>query len=48
MQAEQWQGEEFVEKARRLDSQLHDLIAESCNNRFLAKEIGRLKLLLRA
>jgi DNA-binding GntR family transcriptional regulator len=38
----------FVDKARQLDSQLHDLIAESCDNRFLAKEIGRLKLLFRA
>lgn len=38
----------FVNKARQLDSQLHDLVAESCGNRFLAKEIGRLKLLFRA
>ncbi len=38
----------FVETARRLDSELHDLIAESCGNRFLAMEIGRLKLLFRA
>ncbi len=38
----------FVDKARQLDSRLHDLIAESCGNRFLAKEIGRLKLLFRA
>jgi DNA-binding GntR family transcriptional regulator len=38
----------FVDKARRLDSRLHDLIAESCGNRFLAMEIGRLKLLFRA
>jgi DNA-binding GntR family transcriptional regulator len=38
----------FVDKARRLDSELHDLIAESCGNRFLALEIGRLKLLFRA
>lgn len=41
-------GATFVHKARRLDSQLHDLITESCGNRFLAKEIGRLKLLFRA
>ena len=41
-------GASFVEKARHYDSQLHDLIAESCGNRFLAKEIGRLKLLFRA
>jgi DNA-binding GntR family transcriptional regulator len=38
----------FIEKARRLDSRLHDLIAESCGNRFLAQELGRLKLLFRA
>ena len=38
----------FVDKARQLDSRLHDLIAESCGNRFLGKEIGRLKLLFRA
>ncbi len=38
----------FVEKARFLDSSLHDLIAESCGNRFLAMEISRLKLLFRA
>lgn len=38
----------FLENARQLDSRLHDLIAESCGNRFLAKEIGRLKLLFRA
>ncbi len=38
----------FVDKARELDSRLHDLIADSCGNRFLAKEIGRLKLLFRA
>lgn len=38
----------FVEKARQLDSRLHDLITESCGNRFLAMEIGRLKMLFRA
>jgi DNA-binding GntR family transcriptional regulator len=38
----------FVDKARQLDSRLHDLIAKSCDNRFLANEIGRLKLLFRA
>jgi DNA-binding GntR family transcriptional regulator len=38
----------FIENARRLDSRLHDLIAESCGNRFLAQELGRLKLLFRA
>jgi DNA-binding GntR family transcriptional regulator len=38
----------YIQKARELDSQLHDLIAQSCGNRFLAQEIGRLKLLFRA
>ena len=38
----------FIERARAVDSRLHDLIAESCGNVFLAKEIGRLKLLFRA
>lgn len=36
-----------VAKARELDSRLHDLIASSCNNAFLAKEINRLKILFR-
>ena len=37
----------FIEKARAVDSRLHDLIAESCGNMFLAKEISRLKTLFR-
>ncbi len=41
-------GATFVEKARQLDSQLHDLIAQSCGNRFLAGELERMKLLFRA
>ncbi len=41
-------GLSFVENARKFDSQLHDLIARSCDNRFLANEIERLKLLFRA
>jgi DNA-binding GntR family transcriptional regulator len=41
-------GSGFIAKARVLDSRLHDLIAESCGNAFLAKEIGRLKLLFRS
>jgi DNA-binding GntR family transcriptional regulator len=41
-------GKRFVEEARALDSRLHDLIADSCGNAFLAKEIGRLKALFRA
>ena len=36
-----------IDEARTLDSRLHDLIAESCGNGFLAKELGRLKLLFR-
>jgi DNA-binding GntR family transcriptional regulator len=38
----------FVEQARSLDNQLHDLIANSCGNRFLANELNRLKTLFRA
>ena len=37
-----------VEKARQVDSRLHDLIAASCGNGFLGKEIARLKTLFRA
>ncbi|HWB09170.1 MAG TPA: GntR family transcriptional regulator [Pirellulales bacterium] len=37
-----------VEKARQIDSRLHDLICSSCGNGFLAKEITRLKTLFRA
>ena len=42
------QRPQFLEDARRLDSRLHDLIAGSCGNAFLANEIGRLKTLFRA
>lgn len=38
----------FVEQARAVDSRLHDLIAESCGNAFLATELSRLKMLFRA
>jgi DNA-binding GntR family transcriptional regulator len=38
----------FIAWARDVDSRLHDLIAESCGNVFLSKEIGRLKMLFRA
>ncbi len=38
----------FVRRARAVDSRLHDLIADSCGNGLLAKEIGRLKALFRA
>ncbi len=37
-----------IDEARSNDSRLHDLIAESCGNRFLCKELGRLKLLFRS
>jgi DNA-binding GntR family transcriptional regulator len=39
---------QFIKEARELDSRLHDLIAGSCGNLFLAKELGRLKTLFRA
>jgi DNA-binding GntR family transcriptional regulator len=38
----------FIAQARALDDRLHDLIAASCGNRFLAHELGRLKTLFRA
>ncbi len=38
----------FIERARTVDSRLHDLIADSCGNALLAKEINRLKTLFRA
>jgi DNA-binding GntR family transcriptional regulator len=38
----------FIAAARGLDSRLHDLIASSCGNAFLAHELGRLKILFRA
>ena len=41
-------GTRFIEEARAVDSRLHDLIAESCGNGYLAKEIARLKTLFRA
>lgn len=41
-------GTRYIEEARRVDSRLHDLIAESCGNAFLAQEIARLKTLFRA
>ncbi len=40
-------GARFVAEARDVDSRLHDLIADSCGNDFLAKEISRLKTLFR-
>lgn len=41
-------GPSFIPKARAIDTRLHDLIADSCGNAFLAHEIGRLKMLFRA
>jgi DNA-binding GntR family transcriptional regulator len=38
----------FIAEARAIDSRLHDLIAESCGNTFLAQELSRLKILFRA
>ena len=39
---------DYIARARAVDSRLHDLIADSCGNGFLASEIGRLKTLFRA
>jgi DNA-binding GntR family transcriptional regulator len=41
-------GARFIAQARAVDSRLHDLIADSCGNAFLGKELGRLKILFRA
>lgn len=41
-------GSGFIEEARAIDTRLHDLIAESCGNSILAKEIARFKTLFRA
>ncbi|MBS0201845.1 MAG: GntR family transcriptional regulator [Planctomycetes bacterium] len=40
-------GARFITKAREVDSRLHDLIAGSCGNTFLANELNRLKILFR-
>jgi DNA-binding GntR family transcriptional regulator len=40
-------GTRFIQEARALDSRLHDRIAESCGNAFLAQELARLKALFR-
>ncbi len=39
---------DYIEEARAVDSRLHDLIASSSGNEFLANELNRLKLLFRA
>lgn len=41
-------GVRLVARARELDSELHDLIAQSAGNTFLIHELNRLKLLFRA
>jgi DNA-binding GntR family transcriptional regulator len=48
MSARTRSGPRFIAEARAIDSRLHDLIAESCGNAFLAQELGRLKILFRA
>ncbi len=41
------QARRFIDRARAADNSLHDLIAASCGNAFLAQELERLKLLFR-
>ncbi|GIW92886.1 MAG: GntR family transcriptional regulator [Pirellulaceae bacterium] len=41
------QARRFIDRARAADNALHDLIAASCGNSFLAQELERLKLLFR-
>jgi DNA-binding GntR family transcriptional regulator len=41
-------GPRLIAQARAIDSRLHDLIAESSGNAFLAQELSRLKILFRA
>jgi DNA-binding GntR family transcriptional regulator len=48
MSARSFKESNFIDRARAVDSRLHDLIAESCGNTFLAQELGRLKILFRA
>lgn len=38
----------FIDEARQVDTRLHDCIAGSCGNAFLAQELSRLKILFRA
>lgn len=40
-------GARFIAKACDVDNRLHDLIANSCGNAFLANELNRLKILFR-
>jgi DNA-binding GntR family transcriptional regulator len=39
---------DLIEEARAQDTRLHDLVASSCGNAFLANELGRLQILFRA
>lgn len=48
LRTQSWNIAEFVLRARQVDTTLHDLIAGSCGNAFLAQELGRLKVLFRA
>jgi DNA-binding GntR family transcriptional regulator len=41
-------GPRFIQQARAVDSRLHDLIAASCGNVYLAEELGRFRMLFRA
>ncbi|MEY4565117.1 MAG: HTH-type transcriptional repressor RspR [Planctomycetota bacterium] len=43
----QSESRQFVKRARELDSRLHDLIAQSSNNRFLIRELDRFSVLFR-
>lgn len=45
--AEKPNSADFVTRARDIDDRLHDLIAASCGNAFLAAELARLKTLFR-
>ena len=38
---------QYIRTARNVDTHLHDLIASSCDNVFLANELSRLKILFR-
>src|SRR5260370_18036470 len=48
MEAPKSQQDQFIERARGVDSRLQDRIAASSGNAFLANELSRLKTLFRA
>ena len=48
LEAKQTRPARLAERARALDTQLHDLISDSCGNRLLSSELNRLKILFRA